>query len=173
MSAGRSTSSPFRTFSSSSANLSCCSRGGEIAGAAVVDEKCVEHDAVGAGENLRAENVQPGGAERAGDFAEQPGAVPGADFDDVVAAVGFVLPGRHGRQHAVVFQNLPAHEAVRQFEVVEDFLGGVDLKITRRQRGEMRVDLLVADVISAPVRGLPAAATRAVFPRRGRIPCRR
>ena len=36
---------------------------GQIAGAGVVDEKSVERDAIGAGENLRAEDVQAGGAE--------------------------------------------------------------------------------------------------------------
>ncbi len=96
MSAGRSTGSPFRTFSSSSANLSCCSRAARLPVRRVVDEKGVQRDAVGARENLRAQNVQPGGAQRTGDFAEQSGAVPGANFDDVVAAVA-VRPATRSR----------------------------------------------------------------------------
>ena len=118
---------------------------GEVAGLGVVDKKFVEHDAVAARKNLRAENVQPDGAERAGDFAEQPGAVPGANLDEVVTAVGFILPRRGGRQHAFLFQNLPAHETVCQFEIVENVPRRVNFKITLWQRGEMRVQFLVTD----------------------------
>src|SRR5208283_3497093 len=118
----------------------------EVAGFGVVDEKFVERDAIAARKNLRTENVQPDGAERAGDFAEQPGTIPGANLDEIVTAVGFILPGRRGRQHAVAFQNLPVHETVRQFEVVGNILRRVNFKIPLRQRGEMRVEFLVADV---------------------------
>ena len=145
MSAGRSTSSPINTFSSSSANWSCCSRAARLPVRAVVDKKRVERDAVGAGENLRAQNVQPGGAQRAGDFAEQSGAVPGADFDDIVAAVGFIQPGGHGRQRAVVFEDQLVHETVREFEIVQNFLRRVNLEIPRRQRGKVRVHFLGGD----------------------------
>ena len=75
----------------------------------------------------------------------KPGAVPCADFDEVVAAVGFVQPRGHGRERAVVFADQPVHETVREFQVVEDFSGRVDFKIPRRQRGKMRVQFLVAD----------------------------
>ncbi len=37
------------------------------------------------------------------------------------------------------------HEPVREFEVVQDFPGRVDLKIPRRQRGKMRVQFVFAD----------------------------
>jgi len=104
----------------------------QIAGAGVVDEKVVERDAVGARENLRAQDVQPGGAQRAGDLAEQSGPVPGADFDDVVTPVRFVQPRRHGRQGAVALLDEPVHEPVGEFEVVENLPGGVDLKIAGR-----------------------------------------
>ena len=71
---------------------------GQVAGDGVGDEEGVQHDAVGAGEDLGAEDVEAGGAEGAGDLAEQAGAVPGADFDGVVAAVGLVVPVDDGRQ---------------------------------------------------------------------------
>src|ERR1039458_7597237 len=117
-----------------------------VAGFGGVDDKFVEPYPIAAGKNWRTEDVQPDSAERAGNFAEQPGAIPGANLDEVVTAVGFILPGRRGRQHAVVFQNLLAHEVVRQFEVVANVLRRVNFKITLRQRGEMRVELLVTDV---------------------------
>jgi len=118
---------------------------GEAAGGGVVDEKVVEYDAVVAREDLRAEDVQSEGAERAGNLAEQPGPVPGADPDDVVTTVGLVLPGRRRGQHAFLVQNLPAHETMRQFEVGGNVPGGVNLEITRRHRGEVRVEFLAGD----------------------------
>ncbi len=119
---------------------------GEVAGARVVDEKFIQRNAVGARENLRAQDVQPARAQRSGNLAEQPGAVPCADFDEVVAAVRLVQPCGHGREGAVAFEDQPVHEPVRKFQVVENFLHGVDFKITRRQRGEMSVQFLIVDL---------------------------
>ena len=49
---------------------------GEVAGEGVGDEVAVQDEAVGAGEDLGGEDVEAGGAEGAGDLAEQAGAVP-------------------------------------------------------------------------------------------------
>ena len=43
------------------------------------------------------------------------------------------MPRGHGREGAVVLQDEPMHETVGEFEVVEDFPGGVDLEIARRE----------------------------------------
>jgi hypothetical protein len=110
---------------------------------AVVDKKRVQHHAVGAGENLRAQNVQAGGAQGPGDFAEQPRAVPGADFHQAVAAVPLVNPRRDRGEHALAFKNQPAHETVDQRHVLRDLGGRVHLEIPLRQLAEMRVQLLV------------------------------
>jgi len=75
---------------------------GEIAGAPVIDKKSVEHNA-----SLRVKICAPrmftGGTERAGNFAEQSGAVPSADLDGTVTAVGFIPPCSHRQQSMIVF----------------------------------------------------------------------
>src|ERR1035437_2792730 len=64
---------------------------GQIAGDGVGHAVGIQRDAVGAGEDLGAEDIQAGGAEGAGDLAEEAGAIPGADFHGVVAAVGLIV----------------------------------------------------------------------------------
>ena len=65
---------------------------GEQSAFCVGYKKRVDDDAIATRDDFRAQNVQACRGERASDFAEQTGAVPGADMDRGVAAVGFVMP---------------------------------------------------------------------------------
>ena len=56
--------------------------------------------------------LRPAALKRAGDLAEQAGAVPGADFHGVVAAVGFIVPVDDRGQGVFPIGDLEAHEAV-------------------------------------------------------------
>src|ERR1035441_10571196 len=87
---------------------------GQIAGDGVGHAIGIQRNTVSAGKDLGAEDVQAGGAEGAGDLAEEAGAVPGADFHGVVAAVGLVVPVDDGGQRIFLFRDLPAHELVRE-----------------------------------------------------------
>src|SRR5581483_10225985 len=99
----------------------------------------------GAGEDLRAEDAQAGGAKGAGHVAEQAGAVPGANLGDGVAAVGFVVPVDDGFEGVAFLGDLQMEEAVGQDEIALDFRRGMDLEITSWQRAEMGMQLLLAD----------------------------
>ena len=102
----------------------------------------VQHDTVGARENLRAEDVQPCAGERAGEFSEQARAVPGADRHARATAVRLVLPLDGGRKRDVrIVAEKAAHEAVREREVGDDFRRGVDEEIARRQGAEVGLRL--------------------------------
>ena len=63
MSAGKSTVFAGQNFFQQFGKFIVLLARGQVAGARVVDKKCVERDAVGARENLRAQDVQPGGAQ--------------------------------------------------------------------------------------------------------------
>ena len=118
---------------------------GQVARAGVRHKKRVQRDAVGARENLRAENVQARRAERAGDLAEQAGAVPGADFDGVAAAVRFVAPVQLRCEQVVIVGDLVPHEGMGQVEILENFRRGMNLEIARQQPVEMRLDFVAAE----------------------------
>ena len=96
------------------------------------DIEGVEHDAIGAGETLRAENVDAGGAERAGDFAEEPEPVPRADFQRGVTAVRLVMPIDHRGQWVLLVRNLQPHKPMHQNHIVQCLLGRVNLEVARR-----------------------------------------
>src|SRR5438105_13706912 len=68
--------------------------------------KCVEDNAVTAGKDLGAKDVNSRGAEGAGDFAEETGPVPGAYLASGVAAVGFVVPREDRFERLVLFGEL-------------------------------------------------------------------
>ena len=87
------------------------------------DEEGVDDDAVGAGKDLGVENVQTGGSQGTGNFVEQPAAVPSADGDGGVAAVGFVLPGNDRFEFTVFLVELQHQEAVDHGQVVNDVTG--------------------------------------------------
>ena len=92
------------------------------AGLCIVNEKGIERDSIVPGEDLRAQDIEPRSAERAGDFAEQASPIPGADFHRVVATIGFIVPIDYRRQGVIfICQNLQAHELMRQYEVSQSF----------------------------------------------------
>jgi hypothetical protein len=69
-----------------------------------------------------------------------------ADFDDLAAAVGVVVPVDDGREGvAAGGVNQPAHETVGEQEIVEDFARGADLEVACGQRGEVGVEFLGGD----------------------------
>src|ERR1035437_9840797 len=120
---------------------------GEVAGDGVGHAVGVQRDAVSAGEDLGAEDVQVGSAEGAGDLAEEAGAVPGADFHRVVAAVGLVVPVDDGGQRVFLFGDLSAHELVRAKQIGQDVLGRMNLEVAGGQRGEVGLQFLLAQVL--------------------------
>src|SRR5262249_49787657 len=120
---------------------------GEVAGAGISHEKSIENDAIGSGENLGTEDVQASDTERAGDFAEEAGTVPGADFDCVVAAVELVVPINDRHEGGVLFRNLLAHETMSQQEVVDDVTSRMNLEIARWQSGEMGLEFFILEAL--------------------------
>ena len=49
-----------------------------------------------------------------------------------------------GSEGAVVLLDEPVHEPVGEFEVVNDFPGGVNFEVARRQAGKMRLQFVLA-----------------------------
>src|SRR5688572_29634604 len=111
----------------------------------VIDEEGVENDPVHAGENLRGKNIQAGGGERPSDLGEQSGAVPGADVNRGVTAIGLVVPHHDWLERFVFLGELQVHEAVRERDVGSNLSRGVDLEIARGKMLEVSLDFLRAE----------------------------
>lgn len=119
--------------------------GDEGAGAGIGDVEGIEDDPIATSEDLGGENVEADGGEGAGDFAEQTGAVPGADFDDGIAAIAFDVPADDGFEGFILFAELVVHESVSLAEVCDDFLWRIDAEVTFGEGVEVGVELVAAE----------------------------
>src|SRR5947209_7965735 len=99
--------------------------------------KSIEHNAVRACENLRAQNINAGRAEGTRDFAEESCSIPSADFARGVAAVRLIVPGKDRFQRLVFLSHLMMHEAMGLRDIVDDLFDRMNLKVAWRQAGKM------------------------------------